>query len=126
MYYGPLHEFGQGSPVWAPGYWVSAGQPVLLLHKRCGGPPVWEPSGQRVAFPIWERNWLGSILARIGILDTVAAELRVLAPRFRVLQLEQFDGQFVKGIDSPVFGPRAFTVDVTTARRKRTVSLLHL
>ncbi|WP_157807616.1 hypothetical protein [Hymenobacter chitinivorans] len=79
-----------------------------------------------MAFPIWERNWLGSILARIGILDTVAAELRVLAPRFRVLQLEQFDGQFVKGIDSPVFGPRAFTVDVTTARRKRTVSLLHL
>ncbi|UOQ73340.1 hypothetical protein [Hymenobacter cellulosilyticus] len=39
IHYGPLHEFGQGSPVWGPAYWITAAQTVVLLHRRCGGPP---------------------------------------------------------------------------------------
>ena len=116
--YDTLSEFGQGSPVHGPCYWVTANGARTLLHKRCGGPPVWDNLGCKVALPLWERHWFRGFIARIGVLDITTAELTILAPRFRVLHLQSFDDLIVRGIDSPIWQPKDLAINIAaTAKR---------
>jgi len=106
--YGTLNEFGQGGPVGGSCYWVAKNKPRILVHDPCGGPPAWELMGLKVALPVWEQHWLHGTIARVGVLNTVTAQLTIFAPWFRVPHLLEFKGLYVKGVDSPVYNAKGF------------------
>lgn len=121
--YSALTELSQGGPVGGPCFWSTAAQTRTLVHASCGGPPVWDSTGSKVALPVWENHWLHGIIARVGVLDTIAGELTVFAPRFRVLHLQQFNGRLIAGIDSPVYQLTWLMIDASTTPTKSVIQL---
>jgi hypothetical protein len=112
--YGTLYEFGQGSPLWGACFWVRADGHPIKLYDTCGGPPVWDVTGNKAALPVWEQHWLSGTMAKIAVLDTQAATLTILARQFHVLHLQHFQEQLITGIDSPAYHPRHFQLEIAT------------
>ena len=121
--YASLSEIGMGGPLRGPCFWGEPDSEEVLVHENCGGPPVWQKQGDYFAIPIWKSSWLYGWTARLGIVALSSRKLILFRKSFRVLQLEDFGGYLVTGIDSPIYYPKALRFDMSMAAIERIIPL---
>lgn len=112
--YHDLMELNQGSPLAGKCYWINENSEKILIDKFCGGPPIWNIDGKRVAIPIWKRKLFRGLIQQISVLDTSSRLLTIYDKRFDVLELKSFEKNKIHGIDSPIYKPRAVIFDLDT------------
>ena len=81
--YEDLGEVAMGGPLRGDGFLETRDKERYLLHDSCGGPPVWDLTGKRVALPIWTKD-RGQ---HLGVVDMDKKELTTYKGRFGVLHL---------------------------------------
>lgn len=97
-------EIAMGAP--------TSGELVLsngLSRHDCSPSMVWSSDSEYLAVPEWtrERN------QRLLIISMSRRQSRYAPGKYRVLELESFDGATVKGIDSPIYMPKRIEVDIS-------------
>jgi hypothetical protein len=90
-YHNPT-EVAMGGPLRGHCYLMTKDGEKIKIHNRCGGPPVWETSGQSAAVPIWtiDRG------QRIGVVNVITRELTIFREPFSVLYLASFDKNIIR------------------------------
>lgn len=90
VYYN-LNEVAMGAPLDGECYLETKGGQKIKIHDSCGGPPVWETTGQLVALPIWteRRN------QQIAVVNVITKELTIFQEQFGVLRLQSFEKNMI-------------------------------
>ena len=98
-----LNEVGMGAPTRGT-LRISNG----LTRERCSPSFVWSEDSEHLAIPEWteRRN------QRLVIVSMSRREGRYAPGEYSVLELAEFDGGVVRGVDSPIHLPRVVEVDV--------------
>lgn len=110
LVYYDLGEFAMGSPLAGTCYLESNDKRKFEIGW-CGGPPVWDFSGQRVAVPIWTPQRF----QRLGVLDVMTKELTVFSGPFSsVLHLRSFNNNLIDMDHSIHFDIRKETPESVT------------
>jgi hypothetical protein len=104
-----------GGPLSGKAFWVDKDNKTLLLNDKCGGPPIWDKQGLRCAIPVWTKSILSGATQQIAILDTISKLFTIYKTTYHVLDLRNFDNNFISGYDSPIHNPRQFNFDLDTA-----------
>lgn len=118
--YSELYEIAMGAPVGGTCFCIYLDKTRIKIHDFCGGPPVWNTTGVKVALPIWtkDRN------QRIAILDTELKTLTIFSLQFRVLHLLSFIESIVHGKDSPIHMTQAVHFDTVKERIDKIIHLI--
>lgn len=74
-----------------------------IIGDWAGGPPVWDTTGIKLAFPLWETTLIKGRFQRLVVADTEAETITVFAEKFNVLQLAKFENNLIYGQDSPLY-----------------------
>ncbi|QMU28685.1 hypothetical protein [Adhaeribacter radiodurans] len=102
MEYGTLIEIVQGSPLAGKCYLVDNSCGKHLINDLCGGPPIWNAEGNKVAIPVWKRTLLIGTIQKILIIDIDNQECILFKKKFREIDFKSFNKNIIYGIDSPV------------------------
>jgi len=100
--YSNLYEIGMGAPISGICKLNRKGENTVLIGNNCGGPGLWNESGLKIAIPIWKNSFFKGKIQKIGIFDLKKNTLTKYKKKFRVLNLETFKKNTIKGIDSPI------------------------
>ncbi|HPW87725.1 MAG TPA: hypothetical protein PKZ31_01325 [Kaistella chaponensis] len=109
--YGELNEIGMGAPIGAKCF-IEVNKEKIKIHDWCGGPPVWETSGELLAIPIWNKRFWKGTIQQIGIANLKTKELKIYSKTFAVLDLRTFDNTIVYGYDSPIHKTKTLIFDI--------------
>ncbi len=94
--YGALNEIAMGGPLTGETFLILDGYRINL-NIRCGGPIVWNNMSDKIALP----TWTDQRKHKIAIIDIKDLTLIIYKKEFRVLYLDRFYENHVRGIDSP-------------------------
>lgn len=94
--YGALNEIAMGGPLTGEIFLILDGHRINL-NIRCGGPVVWNKMSDKVALPIWTTSRKN----KIAVVDIKDLTLIIYKKEFRVLLLDRFYENHIRGIDSP-------------------------
>ena len=109
--YSELGEIGMGAPIGGKCFIEMDNGQKIKIHDWCGGPPVWETSGEFLAIPIWIRK-IWKTVQKIGIVNLKTKELKIYSKTFKVLDLRTFDKTIVCGYDSPIHKTKTLVFDI--------------
>lgn len=112
--YADLHEVDQGGPL-AGALALLYVDKGVIISDWAGGPPVWDETGRRLAFPLWETTLFKGRFQRIAIIDTKEETITVFAEKFEVLKLERLIGTFIYGFDSALHQEKKVCFDTSIA-----------
>lgn len=110
--YSNLNEISMGGPVIGLCEIIKNGHDHYFIDQYCGGPAIWNESGLKFAIPIWERSLFHGSYQRIGIFNLESDVIIKFKRRFRVLDLQIFINESIKGIDSPIYQKNLFEIDI--------------
>ncbi len=108
--YGNLEEFAMGGPIGGACRLVDEENRSYLIDECCGGPPVWS-ADNKVALG----KWFGNTTQQILVLDPIVMEITVYKGLFVILNLREFEGGVIKGIESPIHEPEHVMFDTQPA-----------
>lgn len=84
-----------------------------IFVESCNPSMVWSSDSTQLAIPQWTNDRKQQIL----IIDVQRRLISCSTDVYRVLELHSFDGQIVRGVDSPYHLPVVIEVDVSNMRR---------
>lgn len=84
----------------------------IQFEQLCAGPAVWNINGLKVAIPIWTKTFLGGKLRQIAVLDLKRQSFIIYKKKFRVLDLNTFENNLIKGHDSPLHKTKTVDFDL--------------
>jgi hypothetical protein len=120
--YANLNEIAMGAPLGGQVF-LSSKNDKVLIDNWCGGLPVWETEGQKVAIPKWTRTFWKGIRQQLLILDLTNMELTLFKRKFDVLDLRSFDKNKIYGYNSPKHKPQIVDFNIDQARIERKIKL---
>ncbi|MEO0896499.1 MAG: hypothetical protein AAFY71_08890 [Bacteroidota bacterium] len=106
--YDYLSEIAMGSPLAGVCFLHTPNGARLQLHDFAAGPAIWNASGTRVAFP----GWTPYRQQQLCLVDIMAKTLTVFTKIFRVLEIKECKGDHIIGVDSPIFQPIDFSINI--------------
>ena len=110
--YGDLIEFSMGSPLAGVCYWIDSNNGKHLIGDQCGGPPIWNITGDKVAVPLWKWTLLKGTIQKLVIVDIIKNEWTLYKRVFRVLDLRSFENNLIGGYDSPIYNTVSLQFDL--------------
>lgn len=125
LVYYDLNEIAMGAPLGGSCFLERDDFRKIKIHDWCGGPPVWEATGQLFAIPIWTRSLLKGTVQHIGIVDLDVMELKIFAKTFRVLDLCSFDATIISGFDSPIYHTESVSFDIKQEKIESIIKLIN-
>lgn len=111
--YQNIGEMAMGSPLAGTSFWVDSSGTEIKLNDWSGGPAMWDKEGVKVAIPFWTRKFFRGTVQQLAVLDTSERSLTIFKRVFRVIHLQSFDRNHIKGIDSPIYRTKIFDFDIT-------------
>ncbi len=93
-----ISEIAMGGPLLG-NYVLEIDDKKYTLPGSYGGPVIWNNFSSKVAIPKWTDNRL----QKITIIDIKKKKLLTSKRTFKVLELKKFEGNIIKGIDSPIY-----------------------
>jgi len=93
-----ISEIAMGGPL-SGNYVLEIDNKKITLPGSYGGPVIWNNFSSKVAIPKWTDNRL----QKISIIDIKKKKLLTSKRTFKVLELKKFEGNIIKGIDSPIY-----------------------
>lgn len=105
--FGALQENAMGGPLRGECFVVSNSR-TMRIGEECGGPIVWNTASNRIALPLWTK----SREQKIAVVDLENMTIIQYKKCFRVLELQSFEGEVIKGKDSPIH--KTTTIDFDT------------
>ena len=106
-----LGEIAMGAPLGGRCMLITNGNNEILIEKWCGGQPLWNSQGTKVAIPIWEKSFFRGTIQKLGILDLKSNTLTKYKKKFDVLELKKFNGNIIKLKDSPIYKTKYLEFD---------------
>lgn len=103
-------EIGMGAPTCGE-LVVSRDLPggsILVRIQFCNPSFVWASDSRALAVPRWTRK----NLQHLCIVSLPSGRVEIVADEFQVLELHDFAGGIVRGVDSPVYRPRRLSISV--------------
>nr|WP_319997666.1 hypothetical protein [uncultured Draconibacterium sp.] len=111
-----LLEIAMGAPLAGKAYLINSKNEKLLIHQRCGVPPIWNTAGNKIAIPIWTQKLFKGTIQKIGIVDIEENEFILYKRTFNVLAFNGFNGNEIYGIDSPMHKPKTFIFNISNEK----------
>ena len=121
--YSSLCEIGMGAPISGICKLRKKDGSAFLVGENCGGPSLWNESGLKVAVPFWEKSFFRGKIQKIGIVDLEKNTLTKFKKKFRVLNLETFENNKIKGIDSPIYKSKTIEFEIENEKIEKIVEL---
>lgn len=98
-----LGEIAMGAPLGGMCMLIDNENKEILIEKWCGGNPIWNDKGNMFAIPIWEKQFFGRTIQKIGVIDLKNKTLTKYKKKFSVIHFEKFSGNVIKLLDSPIY-----------------------
>ena len=121
--YTSLYEIGMGAPISGICRLKKKDGSTFLVGENCGGPALWNESGLKVAIPFWEKSFFRGKIQKIGIVDLKKNTLTKFKKKFNVLNLETFENNIIKGIDSPIYKSKNIEFEIAIEKIEKIVEL---
>ena len=121
--YSNLYEIGMGAPISGICKLNKRGEDFVLIGNNCGGPALWNESGLKIAIPIWENSFFKGKIQKIGIFDLEKNTLTKYKKKFRVLNLETFNKNTIKGIDSPIHKSKNIEFNIENEKIEKIIEI---
>jgi hypothetical protein len=121
--YGHLREIAMGGPLIGSSFLISDEKVNYFIAKYCGGPPLWEKDGKRFAIPIWIKHWFKGWMQRLAVVDIESKKVYLLKRIFDVLHIKAFHQLIIEGVDSPIYYPKMFVIDISKEKICKTWKL---
>jgi hypothetical protein len=83
---------------------IADGSHTIACFEGCSPSLVWSSDSNALAVPRWTRDRR----QKLSVVAVPSGLIVAEAEGFRVLELQEFEGGIVKGVDSPAYMPRAF------------------
>lgn len=116
--YGELIEIAMGAPLAGQCFLLNKKGEKILIDEWCGGPPIWDTDGKKIAAPKWTHTLLRGVFQQLLILDAQTGELTLYKKKFNVLNLRTFDKNKIYGYDFPIHKTRTVKFDLETEKIK--------
>jgi len=97
--YEQIGEIAMGAPLGGACYLTGKNIERIEVSYHAGGPAIWDMNKSRVAFPSWTKDRM----QKLTLVDLDQKKIITYSKQFRVLELEVFEGDIIKGIDSPIY-----------------------
>ena len=97
--YDYIGEIAMGAPLGGACYLTGEKIDRIEVSYHAGGPAIWDTQKTRVAFPSWTKERK----QKLTLVDIEQKKIITYSKQFRVLELEAFEGDMIKGIDSPIY-----------------------
>ncbi|WP_140619435.1 hypothetical protein [Pontibacter mangrovi] len=110
--YSELLELAMGSPLAGKCYWCGSNKRRYKIGSLCGGPPIWNPEGNMVAIPVWNRTLFKGTIQQLVVIDVIKCEWTLYKRSFRVLDLRSFQNEIISGYDSPIYDTTSLHFDI--------------
>ncbi|MDO3695941.1 hypothetical protein QVZ41_13905 [Wenyingzhuangia sp. chi5] len=120
--YSNENEIAMGGPLTGTCQIRINGNDEILIDKFCGGQPIWNQNGLKLAIPIWERSFMRTV-QRIGVFDLEKLTLTKFRTKFKVLDLRTFKNDIISGFDSPIHKTKVVKFDIKNERIKSSIRL---
>lgn len=105
-----LGEIAMGSPLVGKLFLVDDGK-RFFISERAGCPAAWSPDSRTAVFPVWtENSFVRGTMQRLALVDLRTRRIVYSKKRFNILEIQYFDGERVKGLDSPLIRARRLDV----------------
>lgn len=101
-------EIAMGGPLCCEYYIVFADKKIKL-KDWFGGPIKWNEKGNKIALPVWKMRQ-----QKMAVIDIDSMTITIFKKEFRVLHIQNFKGDIITGIDSPIYMISTFEFDVCT------------
>ncbi|MBF9251756.1 hypothetical protein I2I11_00470 [Pontibacter sp. 172403-2] len=111
--YSELIELAMGSPLAGECYWCDSDNKRHKLSGLYGGPPIWNPEGNMVAIPIWNRTLFKGTIQQLSVIDVIKSEWTQYKRTFRILDLRSFRNKIISGYDSPIYDTTPLHFDLS-------------
>jgi hypothetical protein len=83
----------------------------LVKFSEANGSFVWASDSTAIAFPKWRRSgWAQGWIQHLTIVRLPSCKTVFLDNEYKVLELDSFHGDVIKGIDSPLHNPARVSV----------------
>ncbi|GLX77337.1 hypothetical protein tinsulaeT_06770 [Thalassotalea insulae] len=79
-----------------------------IISTRCNPSIIWSNDSMHLAFPEWTR----SNSQKLMVYSVKSKELKVLPKIYRILELKNFDGLCIEGVDSPIYKPKDINIEI--------------
>ncbi len=106
--YEHIGEIAMGAPLGGACYLTGDNIERIEVSYHAGGPVIWDKHKIRVAFPSWTKERK----QKLTLVDIDQKKIITYAKQFRVLELEAFEGDIIKGIDSPIYKSEVVHFDI--------------
>ena len=116
--YGKLNEIAMGAPIGGECFLIN-NEKRIKLSDWCGGPIIWNNSSTKIALPTGTKNRNQKIV----IVDIEMMTATTYKKEFSVLNLQSFEGNLIKGIDSPIHMPTVLNFDLEKEKIEKKVQL---
>jgi len=110
--YNDLEEMAIGAPLNGQCFLHFPNGKSIKLGGWCGGPPVWEPDGNKVALPLWKRKIFVGTVQQLAIIDVAKLEMKIYNKVFNVLDVQSFVSNMIKGCNTPLNKCEPVTFDI--------------
>lgn len=121
--YSDLEEMAIGAPLNGQCFLEFPNGRSIKLGGWCGGPPVWEPNGSRVALPLWKRKIFVGTVQQLAIIDVDALEMKIYNKTFNVLDVQSFTENIIKGCNTPLNKCEPVNLDLSKEKVCKIVDL---
>ncbi len=107
--YGEMYEIAMGAPLGAECFLLDTEtKHKIKICDWAGGPAIWNNNKNCVVFPIWTKNRA----QQIRVIDIDLNKIFTYSQIFRVLELAEFKGETIYGIDSPIHKSKELSFDL--------------
>ena len=87
---------------------IADGMRTIASFEGCSPSLVWSSDSAALAVPRWTRDRK----QKLSVVAVPSGKIIAEAEGFRVLELHEFEGGVIKGVDSPAYMPKAFEFDL--------------